>query len=92
MLESVVSLADDAPHTLKIPARSSNFSSAIFLSEEFAKDDFQSFLKKILIAEHDKEPFRSDKEIFDWLKQQGLCNKKLPKFLEGGRASEILGE
>ncbi|MBQ3444010.1 MAG: hypothetical protein IJG33_12290, partial [Selenomonadaceae bacterium] len=92
LLESVVSLADDTLYSLKIPSTSANFSSTVFLSEEFAEDDYQSFLKKILIAEHGKEPFRSEKEIFNWLKEQGLCNKKLPKFLEGGRASEILGE
>ena len=92
LLESVVLLADDAPYNLKIPSTSANFSSIIFLSEEFAADDFQSFLTKILISENNKEPFRSDNEIFSWLKQQGLCNKKLPKFLEGGRAFEHLGE
>ena len=92
LLESVVSIADDTLYSLKIPSTSANFSSTVFLSEEFAEDDYQSFLTKILIAEHGKEPFRSEKEIFNWLKEQGLCNKKLPKFLEGGRASEILGE
>lgn len=92
LLENVMSLADDAPCRLKIPSTSKNFSSTIFLSEEFAEDDFQSFITKILSAEHAKEPFRSDKEIFNWLKSQGLCNKKLPKFLEGGRAFEFLGE
>lgn len=92
LLESVVSLADDTLYSLKIPSTSANFSSIIFLSEEFAEDDFQSLLTKILIAEHNKEPFRSEKEIFNWLKEQGLCNKKLPKFLEGGRAFELLGE
>lgn len=90
VLESVVSLADDAPPKLKIPSASTKFSSAIFLSKEFAEDDYQSFLKKILIAEHEKKPFRSEKEIFNWLKRQGLCGKKLPKcldtrkFLDGG--------
>lgn len=92
LLESVVSLADNAPHSLKIPSTSSNFSSTIFLSEKFVEDDFQSFLTKILIDEHNKEPFRSEKEIFDWLRKNGLCNKKLPKFLADGRAFEILNE
>ena len=92
LLESVVLLAEDAPYILKMSSTSAKFSSTIFLSEEFAEDDFQSFLEKILIAEHNKEPFRSEKEIFEWLKEQGLCNRKLPKFLEGGRAFELLGE
>ena len=92
LLESVTSLADDAPYSLKSPSTSVKFSSTVFLSEAFAEDDFQSFLTKILIAEHNKEPFRSEKDIFNWLKGQGLCNKKLPKFLESGRAFELLGE
>lgn len=91
LLESVMSLADDVP-CIKAPSKSVNFSSTIFLSDEFAQDDYQSFLKKILSAEHDKEPFRTEKEIFAWLKTQGLCNKKLPKFLEDGRAFAVLGE
>ncbi|MBQ6006858.1 MAG: hypothetical protein IJS81_10830 [Selenomonadaceae bacterium] len=92
LLESIATLTQDALYKIKVPSKSTNFSSTIFLSEEFAEDDFQSFLTKILIVEHNKEPFRTEKEIFDWLKTQGLCNKKLPKFLEGGRAFEILGE
>lgn len=87
LLESVASLAEDAPRRLRV-----QFLSTIFLSEEFADDDFQTFVIKILTAEHDREPFRSEKEIFKWLKAQGLCNKKLPKFLEGGKAFELLGE
>ena len=92
LLESVVLLADDAPYSLKIPSTSANFSTAIFFADEFSGDDFQTFLLKILSVEHDKEPFRTEKEIFDWLKSHGLCKKKLPKFLEGGKAFELLNE
>ena len=69
-----------------------NSSATIFLAEEFAEDDYQSFLRKILLAENDKEPFRSEKEILDRLKSLGLCNKNLPKFLNGGRALAFLNE
>ena len=92
LLESIATLAEDALCKIKISSTSTNFSPAIFVAAEFAEDDYQSFLKKVLIAEHSKEPFRTEKEIFDWLKAQGLCNKKLPKFLEGGRAFELFGE
>lgn len=92
LLESVATLAEDVLYKIKVPSTSTNFSLAIFVAEEFAEDDYQSFLTKILIAEHNKEPFRTEKEIFDWLKMQGLCNKRLPKFLQEGRAFEILGE
>lgn len=92
LLESVATLAEDVLYKIKVPSTSTNFSLAIFVAEEFAEDDYQSFLTKILIAEHNKEPFRTEKEIFDWLKMRGLCNKRLPKFLQEGRAFEILGE
>ena len=91
LLESVVSLADDTICSLKIQSTSVYFSSTIFLSEEFSDDDVQSFVTKILTAEHRKKPFQSEDEIFNWLREQGLCNKKLPKFLEG-RAFELLSE
>lgn len=60
------------------------------LCVDFAEDDFKSFLLKVLTAEHKREAFRSENEIFCWLKQQGLCFNKLPKFLEGG-SLEFLG-
>lgn len=91
LLESVVSLADDTICRLKTQSTSVDFSSTVFLSEEFSDDDIQSFMIKILTAEHCKKPFHSEGEIFNWLKEQGLCNKKLPKFLEG-RAFELLSE
>ena len=92
LLESILSLTEDAPARLKIPSTAPKVFSIIFVSEEFAQDDYETFLIKILSAEHAREPFRSEKEIFKWLKEQGLCSKKLPKFLEGGRAFELLGE
>lgn len=92
LLDSVATLAEDVLYKIKVPSTPTNFSLAIFVAEEFAEDDYQSFLTKILIAEHNKEPFLTEKEIFDWLKTQGLCNKKLPKFLQEGRAFDILGE
>ena len=91
LLESVASL-DDALAKIKIPLSPMNSSATIFLAEEFAEDDYQSFLRKILLAENDKEPFRSEKEILDRLKSLGLCNKNLPKFLNGGRALAFLNE
>ncbi|MBR4904149.1 MAG: hypothetical protein IKZ53_05720 [Selenomonadaceae bacterium] len=94
LLESVASMAGDFLYKLKLPMTYANFSLTIFLSEEFAEDDFDSFVKKILIAEHQKNPFRSEEDIFNWLNKQGLCNKKLPKFLTNfladGKAFEFL--
>ena len=92
LLESVAALAGN-PRILKNPSASRNFSSAIFVSEKFSKDDFQSFLKKILYKEHTTDkPFRSEREIFNWLKRRGLCSNSLPKFLKDSRTFNYLSE
>ena len=82
LLESVALLAGDALYQIKNPHMSAKFSTTIFVSGEFSEDDFKTFLLKILAAAHKKKPFGSQDEVFDWLKAQGLCDKKLPKFLE----------
>ena len=89
LLESVASLAKDAIHKVRIPSTLRSDSLAIFLSEEFAEDDYKSFLQKVLLAKHNKEPFHTEEEILDWLKAQNLCVKYLPKFLGDGRAFEL---
>ena len=92
LLESAVALAANAPCSLKMPSSSANWSTTVFLSEEFAGCNFQSFLIKVLSSEHKKEPFQSESEILNWLKAQGLCNGKLPKFLADGKVFKLLGE
>ena len=81
LLESVVAIAAEKIHVLKIPTSTSNFSTAIFVDENFAEDNFKSFLIKILRRENNRRPFQSQEEILIWMQKQGLCNKKLPKFL-----------
>ena len=92
LLESVAALAENATRRLKIPFQPVNRAATIFVSEKFARDDFKSFLIKILSAEHTREPFQSELEIFNWLKTRGLCNKTFPKFLAGGKAFKILNK
>ena len=82
LLDSVASLAEDMFYILKIPHISAKFSTTILVSEEFAEDDFKSFVLKILNAKHKEKPFRSKDEILIWLQEHGLCDKKIPKFLE----------
>ena len=67
---------------IKNSATETNFSSAVFVSDDFAEDNINSFLLKILIAEQEKQPFQDRKELLAWLQAQGLCAKKFPKFLE----------
>ena len=74
LLEEVASLADNAPYKLRNPHTPKAFSAAVFVSKEFAEDDFESFMLKVLIAEHVKQSIRTEEEIFSYLKKQGLVN------------------
>ena len=82
LLESVVKLSETDFKILKSQTSSSEFSTAVFVSEDFEEDDFDSFLLKVLSDEHEREPFQTKEEIFNWLKEKGLTHKKLPKILE----------
>ena len=92
LLESVLSLAEEPIYKIKTTCtKTMDFATIIFVSKEFADDDFKSFVTKILIAEHKKKPFGSEKEILTWLKSEGLCNWLLPAFLSNGKAFKLLG-
>lgn len=84
LLESIVYLSEEKFHVIKNYSTDTNFSNAIFVSKDFAEDNFESFVLKVLHAEHEKQPFQNQEEIFDRLNSQGFCNKKLPKFLTDG--------
>lgn len=90
LLESILTLSHKAPRKLKIPAHSPDFCPTIFLSAEFAAKDFDSFLRKVLVIEHAKNPFRSGRDIAYWLKEQGFGIKTSQKLLDCGRAFKLL--
>lgn len=81
LLESVVAIADEKIHVLKLQLTRTNFSNAVFVNESFAEDDFKTFLLKILRKENSRQPFQSQTEILNWLQKNNLCVNKLPKFL-----------
>ena len=93
LLESIVSLSEEKIFVIKNYWIETNLSSAVFVSDDFAEDNFNSFLLKILIAEQEKQPFQDRKELLTWLQSQGLCAKKFPKFLEaeGHRTLDAYG-
>lgn len=81
LLESIVALANEKFHVLKIQTTRTDFSNAVFVDETFAEDNFKSFLIKILRKENELQPFQTQEEILNWLQDNGLCNKNLPKVL-----------
>lgn len=83
LLESIVRISENDFKILRNPSTAGEFSTAIFLSEDFDEDNFDSFCLKVLSDEHKREPFQSKQEILNWLRENGLTNKKIPKILEG---------
>lgn len=82
VLESVAALAGNALPTLRIPSSLADAPPlTIFTGEQYADDDLNSLIVKVLSEEHRKEPFRTQSEVLRWLQEQGLCNAKLPDFL-----------
>lgn len=60
-------------------------SNAIYVSDRFKEDTFDSFLIKILTDEVRKGSFSSEMDMREWLKDEGLIGNKLPKILENAK-------
>ena len=84
LVESIAALSEDNIPYVKIPMGVSTLPAMIFLSEEYADDDYTTFVVKLLTEEHQRDPFSSAAQVLSWLIENGLCFKKLPSFLEEG--------
>ena len=82
LLESVATMIPTGVNIVMSMSTSMEFPHAIFVSEEYEDDDWNSLIIKVLKNEHNVEPFRSKKDIFEWLQKEGLCNVNFPAFLE----------
>lgn len=84
LLESVIELCGDIIHIIKIPMKSYTTLTSIFVGEEYAEDDYQSFILKVLDEAYNKAFFTTKSEMREWLSERGLItNNSLPNFLEG---------
>ncbi|HCA29693.1 MAG TPA: hypothetical protein DEP23_09085 [Ruminococcaceae bacterium] len=54
----------------------------VYIGDEYADEDMNSLIVRLLVKESQLEPFASKEDVFNWLQEQGLCNAKLPSFLE----------
>ena len=81
VLESVAALAGNALSLLRLPSTAADIPLTVFTGEQYADDDLNSLIVKVLCEEHRREPFSTQSEILRWLQEQGLCNAKLPDFL-----------
>ncbi|MPM14832.1 hypothetical protein SDC9_61196 [bioreactor metagenome] len=82
LLESVSALAGDLLTVLRINTSTIYTPVDIYIGDEFVDEDTNSLIVRLLVKESQLEPFASKEDVFYWLQEQGLCNAKLPSFLE----------
>lgn len=82
LLESVSALAGDLLTVLRINTSTIYTPVNVYIGDEFADEDTNSLIVRLLVKESQLEPFVSKEDVFNWLQEQGLCNAKLPSFLE----------
>ena len=58
---------------------------AVYVSDKYKDDTFDSMLIKILTNEVRKGSFTSKVEMRDWLKEEGFIEGKMPNFLESAK-------
>jgi hypothetical protein len=82
LLESVAALAGDLLTVLRINTSTIYTPVDIYIGDELADEDTNSLIVRLLLRESQLEPFASKEDVFSWLQEQGLCNAKIPSFLE----------
>lgn len=82
LLESVSALAGDLLTVLRINTSTIYTPIDVYIGDEFVDEDTNSLIVRLLLKEGQLEPFTSKEDVFLWLQEQGLCNAKLPSFLE----------
>ena len=82
LLESVSALAGDLLTVLRINTSTIYTPVDVYIGDEYADEDMNSLIVRLLVKESQLEPFASKEDVFNWLQEQGLCNAKLPSFLE----------
>lgn len=82
LLESIANMIPREINIVKMLSSSSDVPHSIFVSDEYADDDWNSLLVKLLKVEHAIEPFTTKAAILDWLQAEGLCNVKYPAYLD----------
>lgn len=58
---------------------------AVYVSDKYKNDTFDSLLLKVLTDEVRKGSFTSKVEMREWLKEEGFIEGKLPNFLESAK-------
>ena len=83
LLESVMELTANIVNVVLIPTTTYLSLTHIFVGEQYADDEYQEFVLKLLNEAYDKDFFTTKAEMREWLNERGLINNNLPNFLEG---------
>ena len=75
-------LAGDLLTVLRINTSSIYTPVNVYIGDEFVDEDTNSLILRLLIKESQIDSFASKEGVFNWLQEQGLCNAKIPAFLE----------
>ena len=90
LLENLVFLSDkiNIVYLIGDPLKHSN---AVFVSEEYKDDTFDSLLIKLLTKEVKNGSFLSKEDMHAWLKDEGFIEGKMPYFLESEKYFYVNG-
>lgn len=84
LLESVMELTANIVNVVLIPTTTYLSLTHIFVGEQYADDEYQEFVLKLLDEAYDKDFFTTKAEMREWLNERGLINNNnLPNFLDG---------
>lgn len=84
LVESIMCLSGDMIGRISIPTSSLSNMTSIYVGEEYAEDDYATFILKISDEAFEKGFFTTKAELREFLYEKGLINNDaLPAFLEG---------
>ena len=84
LLESVV-VCSGRVNVINLTCDPLIHTNAVYVSDKFKNETFDSFLVKILKQEVEKGTFVSKSEMREWLNEEGLIGRDLPKFLANSK-------
>lgn len=82
LLESIANLLGDEVCVIKIITTDNNIPHAIFVSDAYEDEDWNSLVLRLIKEEHAREPFTTKTEVLEWLQSKSICNTKYPLFLD----------
>lgn len=84
LLESIV-LSSGGVNYILYPNTRSDRLNAVYVSEKYKHENFQSFVVMLLTEELKRGSFSRKNDMHQWLKDKGLIDGKLPNYIESSQ-------